>query len=484
MIGLLKKWGIVICVAFIVLGIFTVKTYGVAEKITTDMLQDPNSEKNKENISRIVLEDTGRNAVFSPEETVEITIYQGDLLGNGQEQAVIALSFGLKNTDLAVYTKDKEGDGYTYVSDVGEFFDVKDVFFLPLSSDGTNIMIVREYANQNIGAYERSSFLKGYIWDDKNETFQNVLNIPEGIEVTWNGSWDTSGEERWQKIEERSEFADGKTDNNNPTLNLTQYQAYRISDSTDKDNIPDESTFHTAKNRVVNQTYYWDDNWRRFILSEKKGLTYTNAATTVAQAIANIKSFDVDAPQKVQYVKIVADRTNGNWFTARAFNLYQDITKNPHPTAGIGYDTTEPTNKDVVARLINPSTNIRITNNNGSDTYVFTENGEFTFEFIDDETGLTGTAKAKVNWIDKVAPTATIEYSITTETNNEVIATLIPSEKVTVLNNGEEATDENESDTVLNPYTYTFSKNGEFTFKFKVFCKYWQNTMKNCKVVI
>ncbi len=66
------------------------------------------------------------------------------------------------------------------------------------------------------------------------------------------------------------------------------------------------------------------ENW--FILSEKKGLTYTNAATTVAQAIANIKSFDVDAPQKVQYVKIVADRTNGNWITARAFNFYEDTT--------------------------------------------------------------------------------------------------------------------------------------------------------------
>ena len=38
MIGLLKKWGIVICVAFVVLGIFTVKTYGVAEKITTDKI--------------------------------------------------------------------------------------------------------------------------------------------------------------------------------------------------------------------------------------------------------------------------------------------------------------------------------------------------------------------------------------------------------------------------------------------------------------
>ena len=187
-----------------------------------------------------------------------------------EQKGQVAQKKQLKNTDLAVYTKDKEGDGYTYVSDVGEFFDVKDVFFLPLSSDGTNIMIVREYANQNIGAYERSSFLKGYIWDDKNETFQNVLNIPEGIEVTWNGSWDTSGEERWQKIEERSEFVFNENYENDPTLKFTQYQAYKISESTDKDNIPDESTFHTAKNRVINQTYYWSDDWSRFILSEKK----------------------------------------------------------------------------------------------------------------------------------------------------------------------------------------------------------------------
>ena len=66
------------------------------------------------------------------------------------------------------------------------------------------------------------------------------------------------------------------------------------------------------------------ENW--IIISQKKGLTYTNAANDVAQAIANIKSFDADVPQRVQYVKIVADRTNGNWFTARAFNFYEDTT--------------------------------------------------------------------------------------------------------------------------------------------------------------
>ena len=266
---ILKKWGIVICAVFAVFAVFTIKTYGVSETLTTEMLSD--TEKNKEEIARIVLNDTGRNAVFEPQEAVKVTVYEGDLLGNGQQQAVIAVSFGLKNTVLAVYTKDKTGDSYTYVSDVGDFFDVRNVFFLPLTGEGTNIMIVREYANQTIGSFERSSFLKGYKWDEENQTFQNVLSIPEGIEVIWNGRWDNSQEERWQKIEERSEASTAEVENSDgPALKLVQYQAYKISDSTDTENIPNDSTFQTTKNRVVNQIYYWDNDWRRFILSEKK----------------------------------------------------------------------------------------------------------------------------------------------------------------------------------------------------------------------
>lgn len=43
----LKKWGIIICIAFIALVIFTIKTYGVVEQITSDMLENPNSEDRK-----------------------------------------------------------------------------------------------------------------------------------------------------------------------------------------------------------------------------------------------------------------------------------------------------------------------------------------------------------------------------------------------------------------------------------------------------
>ena len=165
--------------------------------------------------------------------------------------------------------------------------------------------------------------------------------------------------------------------------------------------------------KILDGTIYGSmdgETWEE--LSSLKNLTYTNQANTNADAITNTKSFEIAEPKEVQYAKIVANRaTNGNWFTARAFNLYQDLTKNPHPTASVAYSTTEPTNGVVVARLINPSTEITITNNDGKDTYVFTENGEFTFEFAD-KNGNTGSAIAKVDWIDKDGPTVDVNYGL------------------------------------------------------------------------
>ena len=233
------------------------------------------------------------------------------------------------------------------------------------------------------------------------------------------------------------------------------------------------------------------ENWE--ILSQRRGITYSSQADTIEQAIKFTQKFEVDNPKEVQYIKIVADRTNGNWFAARAFNIFQDITKNPRPTAGVGYSTTEPTNNSVVARLLNiSSANYEILSE-GGDTHTFTENGEFTFRFIDKETNLEGSSVAKVDWIDKEAPTATFEYTSNSATNRSVIATLKPNEKVTVTNNGNYTVDDEgniynvdgimipglkadkngdvwDTDgnyvTNVNPFTYEFLSNGEFTFEF------------------
>ncbi len=200
-----------------------------------------------------------------------------------------------------------------------------------------------------------------------------------------------------------------------------------------------------------------------------------NFDTEIGHAIwdnnMDTKNYEFEDKPQVQYIKIVGINTTSvsskSFIAARMFNIYEDATRIPEPTASIAYSTLTPTNGEVVARLVNFSVpNIKII---GSDTYTFTENGSHTFRFIDTDTNLEGTATATVNWIDREAPTATIKYSTTNPTSNVVIATLIPSEDVTVLNNGfaEDLGVGEESNSNTNPFTYTFMENGSFTFKFK-----------------
>ena len=139
----------------------------------------------------------------------------------------------------------------------------------------------------------------------------------------------------------------------------------------------------------------------------------------------------------------------GNTGTAKATVANIDKVA---PIGTIAYSTTTTTNTDVTATL-QPNEAVTVTNNNGSLTYVFSANGEFTFEF-QDAAGNTGTAKAAVANIDKIAPTATIAYSTTAPTNTDVTATLQPNEAVTVTNNN-------------GSLTNVFSANGEFTFEFQ-----------------
>jgi len=213
----------------------------------------------------------------------------------------------------------------------------------------------------------------------------------------------------------------------------------------------------------------------------------------------DVKRVNFDASVYGQYVKLEME-TYDMFASAAMINLFEDITKvppTPAPSANVGYSTTEPTNGEVIARLINGSTDLRILNNGGKESYTFTKNGEFTFEFEDKNCTSNcevGKVTAKVDWIDKVAPTATIEYSTSNKTNQSVIATLKASEDVIVTNNGTFHTDDDgnilDSDgnihseysldkdgnvidsagniiTNINTFTHEFYDNGEFIFEFE-----------------
>ena len=210
----------------------------------------------------------------------------------------------------------------------------------------------------------------------------------------------------------------------------------------------------------------------------------TNAAEL--RESEDTKDIAFDKLVKAQYIKLQCtkscDYVNGSkngvpydyFLAATMLNLFEDTTKIEAPTAEIEYSIIDketnqkvvgknPTNQNVTATLINKSENITITNNDGKDTYTFTENGEFTFRFINSR-GIEGTATAKVDWIIKTLPTAKITYSTTNLTNQDVIATITFDREVRILD---------DEDTVITTipkgeeYTYTFTENGSHEVRFK-----------------
>ena len=150
-------------------------------------------------------------------------------------------------------------------------------------------------------------------------------------------------------------------------------------------------------------------------------------------------------------IYVIGKDQNGHYQSeSSAYSLTWTLDLTP-PDGIIEYSITQPTNQDVIAKLVNDSEILKIINNEGSSTKLFSENGSFTFEF-EDQAGNSNESAASVTWIDKVPPTAKVIYSITQTTSQDVIATIIPSEPVEVINNE-------------GSYTKTFQKNGEFLFE-------------------
>ncbi|MFC0213716.1 immunoglobulin-like domain-containing protein [Paenibacillus chartarius] len=147
----------------------------------------------------------------------------------------------------------------------------------------------------------------------------------------------------------------------------------------------------------------------------------------------------------------------------RATAAVYGIDKLP-PTARIEYSVpaNQWTNGEVVATLImdeqQGQSPQRVINNNGSPTYTFKDNGEFTF-VVQDEAGNTQTFKASVANIDRTAPTATVVYDRdpARKTREAVTASIRfgPDQSpIAVTNNA-------------GGLSYTFTENGTFTFEYK-----------------
>ncbi len=177
-------------------------------------------------------------------------------------------------------------------------------------------------------------------------------------------------------------------------------------------------------------------------------------APTVAEEVYGYTHRFTENGEVDVYIKVLSGDEEGNirTITASVHNIDREA-----PDAYVILSTTEPTNQDVTVSLLaydDKGKRVDIINNNGSNTYVFEENGSFTFELMDEAGNITEKTVTVSN-IDKTAPVGVVEYTPDPEKKIVTARITFPdeTEAVTILNN-------NGSD------TYVFGDNGAFTFEY------------------
>ena len=158
-----------------------------------------------------------------------------------------------------------------------------------------------------------------------------------------------------------------------------------------------------------------------FYTSSKISVSPTDCVTLSSDG--NSITIDLDVlGGNIAVAKITGGEAKGTTL-AVATPLESEITYNVT-------DITKKTNQDIVAtiKFANSDRDVTITNNDGKNTYTFSQNGQFTFEYVD-EYGFEGTKTAVIECIDKDVPQKTgmtkdivDKKVVVTITTNEPIA--------------------------------------------------------------
>lgn len=262
-----RKKIVMITAACVLLGGYTAGIYAQPETdVTRKQLESPNTQENQRELAESVLRDTGRSEAYDINDLEKVTVYYGDVSEGAGRDAVVTVSFGPRDTVVAAYTP--EGEVYQYIGDIGQFYGVQNIQFIPVPSTGRDVVIVRETTDQSIGAYESTNLLRGYLYTGQEE-FKDVLHTTEQIQAIWNAIWgaeETKKQENWQKVTENTES--GWTLDDIPSLQITRYQEYMQAEDGAGNLVPPGEDFESDSKRVVVERYYWSDAWNRFILGE------------------------------------------------------------------------------------------------------------------------------------------------------------------------------------------------------------------------
>ena len=231
-----------------------------------------------------VLADVGEETPFGAEDVQSFRTSRGDLTGDAEPETVLVLEFGPRDTLAAAYQTGSDGQSLEYMGKVGDFYQIEQVEFLPIRALDREIVLLREYANQGLGAFEETRTVRGYAWDAEAGAFRQVLSLAPRIQATWNGLWDYDRDvvaqhqeaanpaltNRWERVVQEGDlyFYGGEGPLARETIALDMIQKYQVALDSPGDEVPGAASFQTLRERTLRETYVWNEGWSRFIVEE------------------------------------------------------------------------------------------------------------------------------------------------------------------------------------------------------------------------
>lgn len=235
-------------------GIHTVFGSSISQR----QIENISNEDTKKQIAKIVLEDTGKSIPDKELDAVKVEVFMENTMGNDEDDAIISVSYGPKHNITAVYEKDKIG--YEYAGSLGDFFAPKNIIVKNFKH-GNPLIFLSDYTNQKIGALEECAYLYGSIWNEEEKEFVNVFTEPMNINTQW------LEDGVWHKVERKG----SAVYENSAVPNIkTEYdQYYYTADDSGTKTAPSAEMYTLIENWKETESFYWNNEWGRFIVDEK-----------------------------------------------------------------------------------------------------------------------------------------------------------------------------------------------------------------------
>ncbi|NMA84431.1 MAG: hypothetical protein GX962_11305 [Epulopiscium sp.] len=213
-----------------------------------------------------MLKDIKKEDWLADKEKVKVQKLEGDFIGDKNIDQIWALTGEHQKETLFLLYENYKGK-YQYRSFLEVFGEVKEIKKLAIRGVQKDLLLIKEYINELLGAFEESTRIKAYDWREKKPTI--VLDIIEDYHAYWNELWDhkkPKNESHWLQIVQHSDVQ--WQDELYPVLHVISHQVFSTSKATDQVDMPKEEDFQIQKTKEIKRDYRWDPSWNGFILAE------------------------------------------------------------------------------------------------------------------------------------------------------------------------------------------------------------------------